>query len=808
VQVKTVLHIIFISTILIWAAAPTSGGNAVMLFDCEGIDELAHRGITAPESAKYSVWAWARGGSSFRIRIGDAQLGIENLGSYRPYAWGKIGEVELKAKQTYAFQLDVQKPEDKVRQQTIGWLAISAAPGFNPQRTFELAHVYADRPGPVPDERVREKRHTRSPFEFPEYRTKQEWEARRAEIRRKILVSAGLWPMPGKCPLNVKVVDEIDRDGYTIEKLHIETLPGVYFPGALYRPKGRTGQFPAIINPHGHGKLGRMSGAVQIRCANFALQGYIAFSYNMIGFIDNDQMEHNFQSDPAYLWSVSVGGLQLWNSIRALDFITSLPEVDTDRVACTGCSGGGSQTFLVTAVDDRVKTAAPVCMVSSFFQGGCICENAPGLRLDTYNVEIAACAAPRPQILVAATGDWTDLTPEVEYPDVLNIYRLFGEQDKLTYYYQDAGHNYNQNSREAVYKWFGKWLLRVEHAASLFNKEDAEKLREVEVPVEAVETLRVFDDNHPMPDDALDQDALVQSIIAQAKEMLDNLWPRNEADLAEFRETMRPALADVLDVEYPGDVHAKIMPCQDVGRTKREKYTATRYILSRPSADDQIPSVLYAPKDGAEKKTANLVVHPEGKAALVYYARGEPCGLVEKMLEKDQMVLAIDTFLTGDHHSPFKTTQRERYCRYFTTFNPTDESLRVQDISTAIAYLQGREDVVDVNLIGIGEAGLWCLLANAFAPDLNRTAVDVVGFNNRDESAWVQHLNIPGILRVGGFDTAIACAAPRQLLIHNTAGTFDTERVKKLYEILVAGDNLRVDTEQHSDQDVLDWLME
>lgn len=796
---KSTFFGIFLSVTLIWAAAQTSEGNTVMLFDSIGIDELAQKGLNLPESGKYNVWVWEQGGSSFRLRIGDVELNREGSGTYGPFSWGKIGEVELKADQAYSFQLDVEKPVKDGKQRAVGWMVISAASGFNPQRSFELMRVYSDRPGPVPDERVQEKRHTYSSFDFPEYKTEGEWEARRAEIRRKILVSAGLWPMPEKLPLNVKIVDTIDRDGYIIEKLYMETLPGVYFPGSLYRPKGKTGPFPAVINPHGHWETGRMADPIQIRCANFALQGYIAFSYNMVGYIDNDQMNHSFRSDPAYLWSISVGGLQLWNSIRALDLITSLPEVDLDRVACTGCSGGGSQTFLVTAVDDRIKVAAPVCMVSSHFQGGCICENAPGLRLDTYNVEIAACAALRPQILVAATGDWTDLTPEVEYPEVLSIYRLLGDEDRLTYYYQDAGHNYNQNGREAVYKWFGRWLL---------GQEDAEKLREVETPVETVEDLRVFDDEHRRPDDALDQNGIVQSIISGSKTILEEMWPVDEAGLAEYRDLMEPALADVLNVKQPEKVHATVMPYQGSGRIKRGTFTATRYILSCPGVGDRIPAVFYAPKGGAQKKMANLVVHPEGKAALVDFASGEPGSLVKGMLEKDQVVLAVDTFLTGDHHSPFGETEREGYCRYFTTFSPSDESLRVQDILTAIVYLQKRGDVSGVNLMGMGEAGLWCLLANAFAADLNRTVVDVVGFSNRDESTWVEHLNVPGILRVGGFDTAIACAAPRPLLIHNSAGAFDAKPVTELYEILGAGGKLRVDSHECSEQEILGWLME
>ena len=764
----------------------------MMLFDSKGIDELVRSGVTVSESGKYGVWVRARGGSSFRLVIGNAWLDVEGFGPYRPFSWGRIGEVELEANRSYSFQLDAQESPE------ITHLAISP-PDFNPQRAFELMNVYQNDRAPTPDERVRETRHTNSYFQFPEYNSEEEWKARCSQIRRKILVNTGLWPMPEKCPLNAKVVDTLDRDGYVIEKLYIETFPGVYFPCALYRPKDKTGPFPAIINPHGHWQTGRMAEAVQIRCANFALQGYLAFSYNMIGYIDNDQMEHRFQSETAYLWSVNILSLQLWNSIRALDFITSLPEVDTDRVACTGCSGGGTQTFMVTPVDDRIKVTAPVNMVSSLMQGGCICENGPGTRMDTYNVEIAACAAPRPQILVGATGDWTDLLPELEYPDILSIYRLSGDEDKLTYFYQDAGHNYNRNGREAVYKWFGRWLL---------GETDAEKLREVETPVEDVEVLRVFDDENPRPDDALDQDSIVHHVIDQAKKTLDDLWPDDEKSLSDFRKKMQPALADVLNAKSlsPGEVNAAIIPARSMGRVKRDTFTAMRYVLSRPGAGDQIPAILYSPKGGADRKIANLIVHPDGKAALVDFATGRPDGMAEAMLEKDCMVFAIDTFMTGEHPSPFMEPKRERYSGHFSTFNAPDEALRVQDILTAIAYLQGREDVAGINLVGMGDAGLWCLLANSFAPGVSRTAVDVAGFHNGDESAWVERLNIPGILRVGGFDTAIACAAPRPLLIHNAAETFCVERVKGLYETLKAGDNITVNSEKSSDQDILNWL--
>ena len=155
---------------------------------------------------------------------------------------------------------------------------------------------------------------------------------------------------------------------------------------------------------------------------------------------------------------MSLAGLQLWNSLRAVDFLCALPDVDPARIGCTGESGGGTQTFLLTAVDERIAVAAPVNMVSTHMQGGCLCENPPLLRIATTNVEIAALAAPRPLLLVSATGDWTCNTPRVEFPAIHAIYQLFGAGERVATVQIDAGHNYNQASREQVYPFFARWL--------------------------------------------------------------------------------------------------------------------------------------------------------------------------------------------------------------------------------------------------------------------------------------------------------------------------------------------------------------
>ena len=152
------------------------------------------------------------------------------------------------------------------------------------------------------------------------------------------------------------------------------------------------------------------------RCIRWAKLGCVVFMYDMVGYNDSKPFTHAFLNDRLRRWGYSLAGLQTWNSIRALDWLTTLPDVDPARIGCTGESGGGTQTFLLTALDDRIKVAAPVVMVSDSFQGGCVCENAAGLRLGTDNVEFAALCAPRPMMLVGATGDWTAKTMTRAFP--------------------------------------------------------------------------------------------------------------------------------------------------------------------------------------------------------------------------------------------------------------------------------------------------------------------------------------------------------------------------------------------------------
>ncbi len=367
------------------------------------------------------------------------------------------------------------------------------------------------------------------------------WTARRAEIRRQILVSAGLWPEFERPPLKPVVFHRLERDGYTVEKVHIETLPGFHLTGNLYRPLGKKGPFPGVVSPHGHWKVGRFNdtkdGSIPGRSITLARLGFVVFTYDMVGYGDFKQLPHRF-SDPA--WGMGLLGLQLWNSLRAVDFVESLPDVDPKRIGATGASGGGTQTFMLTAVDDRIACSAPVNMVAAEFQGGCSCENAPFLRIGLNNVEIAACMAPRPLILVSCTGDWTKHSLELEGPAVRRAYKALGFEERFRVVRFDYGHNYNQDSREAVYAWFVRWLQ---------GGPDAMKIPEPAFTVEKKEDLAVFGPDHPLPEGAVDAEGLKKLLREKVKAQLESLRPKDAASLARFRKVMIPLLKIVLTNE-------------------------------------------------------------------------------------------------------------------------------------------------------------------------------------------------------------------------------------------------------------------
>ena len=278
------------------------------------------------------------------------------------------------------------------------------------------------------------------------------WEARAAIVRRGILLGAGMEPLPIRTAMNPVIHSKKIKNGYTIENVGLEISPGYWLTGNLYRPVGRTGKRPAIAHPIGHFKkddwMTRTQPEMQARAGHLAQMGAVVFAYDMVGWGETRQVPHSSKRALA---------LQLWNSMRVIDFLESLPEVDRSRIGITGASAGGTQAILTAAVDPRIAASAPVVKITAITDGGCTCETGMPVRSlsGSNNAEIAAVIAPKPLLIVTDGEDSTKYFPELEYPYVAGIYRLYGAESRFrNVHLANEGHDFGINKREAVYDFF------------------------------------------------------------------------------------------------------------------------------------------------------------------------------------------------------------------------------------------------------------------------------------------------------------------------------------------------------------------
>jgi len=672
--------------------------------------------------------------------------------------------------------------------------------------------------------------------------TREAWQTRAQQVRRELAVAVGLWPLPGKTPLNPVIHGRIEQPDYTVEKVYFESVPGFFVTGNLYRPKGRTGKSPGILCPHGHWNNGRFvdSGpeeikkqiergeekyedggrsALQSRCMQLARMGCVVFHYDMIGYADSVQIPnsiaHGFSRQRPEMntiqdWGLfspqaeghlqSVMGLQTWNSIRALDFIISLPEVDASRIGVTGASGGGTQTFILCALDDRPTVAFPAVMVCTAMQGGCTCENASLLRVDTGNVEIAALFGPKPLGMTAA-DDWTKEMPAKGYPELQKHFAMLGVPDNvmLTPLLQFK-HNYNYVSRTAMYGWMNTHLKL--GLPEPIVEQDYHRLSTPE--------LSVWDDQHPKPANGPEFE----------RKLLRWITERDQSVLAEFQNSMS-SFREVYGKAFDVIIGRNLSTAGQVNLTIRHEADRGHHhekvgLLRNGTYGEEVPVLILEPK--RPKSKVVIWTDAQGKQSLFEKDKqGElqPKPAIQKLLKRGVTVIGADLLYQGEFLADGQPLTRARKVKnpreaaaFTFGYNRALFAQRVHDLLSVIQFARTQIPRVEqVSLAGLNGAGAWVAAAKAQAGDaVAAVAVDTRAFRFVTVPDIYDVNFLPGGAKYGDLPGLLALGAPGKLWIAGE-GIEAPALTRKIYQLAGVSKNLTLARSADKETEAAEWLL-
>jgi len=611
------------------------------------------------------------------------------------------------------------------------------------------------------------------------------WNERKEQVRRQILVSQGLWPMPTKTPLNAVIHGKIEREGYTIEKVYFESVPGFFVTGNLYRPTHPKGKVPAVMFAHGHWQNARLSLAepdklreeiasggerfekggrsmFQSLCVQLARMGCVVWQWDMLSDSDSIQLSrevvHSFAKQRPEMnttenWGLyspqaeshlqSIMGLQTLNAVRGLDFLLTLPEVDPERTAITGASGGGTQTMLLAAIDERIKLSFPCVMVSTAMQGGCTCENSSLLRINTGNVEFAGLFAPKPQGMNTA-DDWTREFSEKGFPELQALYELHGKKDNVFLLRgEHFPHNYNAVTRSAFYTFVNQH----------FNLGFPAPVIEQDFEPLPAKELTVWNQEHPAPK-AADPDferRLLKWLTDDSNKQLKEAAASAEG----IDQVLRPALETVIGRTYAnaGVVDWELEDKQDKGNFLE----MTGKLLNRTHGEE-VSVTWHYPKDW--KGRVAIWLGDEGRAGMTHDE-------VKRLVDAGTAVVGADLLFQGGE--PVKQTRvvenPREFAGYTHGYNHALFAQRVHDVISLVTFLRNTKvgshpNPESVVLAGRGQMGPIALAARALAGSaVDRAAVETGEFrfgkvlDYRDPMflpGGSKYLDVPGLITLNG----------------------------------------------------------
>jgi dienelactone hydrolase len=633
--------------------------------------------------------------------------------------------------------------------------------------------------------------------------TPEIWARRSHEIRERILLASGLFPLPTRTPLNAVVHGRVERDDYTIDRVFFESFPGHYVTGSLYLPKNppKDGKMPGILSPHGHWAKGRFldngagtettkqllaigaerfeSGArshLQARCAQLARMGCAVFIYDTLGEADSIQiMEHRSGKRPdllgkepgtfglyspaADLRLQSNFGLQTWNSIRALDFLLTVPGVDPTRLSCTGASGGATQAMMLAAIDDRLATTFPAVMVGTAMQGGCTCENGSYLRINQGNIDIAAAFAPKPMGLTAA-DDWTRELETKGFPELKAVWNSLGQPENLIATFNiHWKHNYNHVSRTTMYDFMNRH----------FQLGFSEPVLERDFVVSTREDATVWTAAHPKPTGdrvgGEHEKALLKywsedsdRLLAGRKDLLGRAWSM----------IIGRSMPDPADVSFTGTPDG------------RGGHVLLKGIVHDRKHNEKVPCAILQPGPGAWNGMIALWLANGGLDTLGGES-GPLTAAARRLLDAGFAIACPSLYMADAGEQPMNPVRSQDESRaewrwaacYTYGYNPPLVARRVHDAMNVVSMLRANPEFKSAKIIIVGTDGAGAVAAAAAATmplQFSGAAIDTEGFRFSSLNDQWHPMFVPGAVKYGDIPGLLSLAEALRPVVLGESG--------------------------------------
>jgi cephalosporin-C deacetylase-like acetyl esterase len=630
--------------------------------------------------------------------------------------------------------------------------------------------------------------------------TREEIERRRRFIREKILQSIG--GLPERAPLNPRLTGTLKRDGYRVEKIIFESQPAFYVTANLYLPETGRGPYPGILMPLGHESGGKAHEAWQRLAITFAKNGFAILLYEPISQGERVQLydpdlsgskvrqatnEHTLAGAQCLLLGHSFARHRIWDGIRALDYLTSRPEVDSSRIGCTGNSGGGTMTAYLSALDDRIKVAAPSCYLTNW--KGLIEtigpqdaeQNLPPFISDGLDqADFVIASAPKPYLILSAVRDFFPIAGTRQtFREVKRLYGLMGAEEKLNMIEADDEHGYTRPRRLAAYRWMNRWLKGP-------SNQEGEPIDELEVEIESEDDLRCTETGQVSL--SLGGETIFSINLAEARRVKPKRASINTPEeLRRFQTEIRARVQRLTAFEKP----AGKPNTRSFGEIARDGYRIEKLLIDGDHGM-AIPALLFKSDRPGPRRRAILYVHENGKAA-----EANAGGEIEDLVRGGAVVLAIDLRGRGE--------TREEAARVWDIFGHFESAmtallvgktlvgLRAQDVVRAVDALAARDDVEIESLSAFGKGDAAVVTLHAAALDDRIKSVTLEGMLVSYESAveWKIHHSVfesvvPAALANYDLPDLAASLAPRRLQIINAANPrgqrMETRQVKREYE--------------------------